>query len=354
MDGHIGPKNDFLTGARRVAPKRRKGVSMQESETKAVVVAGNNRALATADLPALVAAAGDAAAFCWEEFFSGQVRNPNTRKAYVFAVRRFLGWCELHDLQLPRITPGMVGRYFNEHSGSIPSKKLHMAAIRGFFDVLVRRHVVVLNPALSVRTERYSAVEGRTAEITVEQARRLLASVNGQRAVDFRDRAILGVLIYTAGRAGAVARLRLRDFVDEGSQYALRFAEKGGKARSIPVRYDLQQNLLDYLLAAGLLEAPKDAPLFRTALGKLGRLSDAAMTGIDICRMVKRRLAAADLPTLISPHSFRSCAATDLLLQGVPLEDVQYLLGHADARTTRLYDRRRKQVTRNIVERISV
>jgi site-specific recombinase XerD len=70
--------------------------------------------------------------------------------------------------------------------------------------------------------------------------------------------------------------------------------------------------------------------------------------------MVKRRLSSADLPGIISPHSFRSCTATDLLLQGVPLEDVQYLLGHSDCRTTALYDRRRKQVTRNIVERISV
>jgi len=43
-----------------------------------------------------------------------------------------------------------------------------------------------------------------------------------------------------------------------------------------------------------------------------------------------------------------------MLTQGVPLEDVQYLAGHADPRTTRLYDRRQKQVTRNIVERISV
>jgi integrase/recombinase XerD len=42
------------------------------------------------------------------------------------------------------------------------------------------------------------------------------------------------------------------------------------------------------------------------------------------------------------------------LTQGVPLEDVQYLAGHADPPTTRLYDRRQKQVTRNIVERISV
>jgi site-specific recombinase XerD len=45
---------------------------------------------------------------------------------------------------------------------------------------------------------------------------------------------------------------------------------------------------------------------------------------------------------------------TDLLEQGVPLEDVQHLAGHADLRTTRLYDRRKRRVTRNIVERISV
>jgi hypothetical protein len=38
----------------------------------------------------------------------------------------------------------------------------------------------------------------------------------------------------------------------------------------------------------------------------------------------------------------------------VPLEDVQYLAGHEEPRTTGLYDRRQKQVTRNIVERISI
>jgi len=38
----------------------------------------------------------------------------------------------------------------------------------------------------------------------------------------------------------------------------------------------------------------------------------------------------------------------------VPLEDVQRLAGHADPRTTRLYDRRDKKITCNIVERISI
>lgn len=56
----------------------------------------------------------------------------------------------------------------------------------------------------------------------------------------------------------------------------------------------------------------------------------------------------------VLPHSFRVTTITDLLEQGVPLEDVQRLAGHADPRTTRLYDRRHKKITRNIVERISI
>jgi integrase/recombinase XerD len=326
---------------------------MQEAQTKSLV-AIEDRSLVGPDLPSLVAASGAAASFAWDEFFAGQVRNPHTRKAYLFAVRRFLAWCQSHGLELCGITPGMVGRYFDHHPGSIPSKKLHMAAIRGLFNVLVQRHVVVLNPALSVRTERYTAVEGRTPAISVEQARRLLGSIHLKTAVDFRDRAIIATLIYTAVRAGAVTRLRLRDLVDEGTQFSLRFAEKGGKARIIPVRHDLECFLLEYSAAASLGADDKDAPLFRSAAGRTGKLTIRPLTGVDIYRLIKRRLRTANLPANISPHSFRACTATDLLLQGIDLDAVQFLLGHADARTTRLYDRRQKQVTRNIVERISV
>ena len=72
-----------------------------------------------------------------------------------------------------------------------------------------------------------------------------------------------------------------------------------------------------------------------------------------IFEAVKWRLKDAGLPSRLSPHSFRVAAITDLLTQGVPLEDVQYLAGHSEPRTTALYDRRQKRVTRNIVERIS-
>jgi integrase len=161
---------------------------------------------------------------------------------------------------------------------------------------------------------------------------------------------VLAVLAYTAARVGAVAKLTMKNFVSDGSQYTLRFAEKGGKSREIPVRHDLEQLLLDYIRSANVA----DGPLFRTANRKSKTLTTNAMTGIDICRMMKRRLKAAGLPGHFSPHSFRVTTVIDLLEQNVPLEDVQYLAGHADPRTTRIYDRRRRKVTRNIVERISI
>jgi site-specific recombinase XerD len=202
------------------------------------------------------------------------------------------------------------------------------------------------NPALSVRGERYSCIEGKTPEITVEQSRQLLASIKLESLIDLRDRAIIATLIYTAARAGAIAKLRIGNLVPEGGQLALRFAEKGGKARSIPVRHDLQLFLREYLFAGGRENEPKDSRLYRTINGRSGSLSADGVSGVDICRMVKRRLEAARLPTVISPHSFRSCTATDLLPQGVALEDVQHLLGHSDSRVTKLYDRRRRQITR--------
>ena len=109
-----------------------------------------------------------------------------------------------------------------------------------------------------------------------------------------------------------------------------------------------------YLDAAGLQEAPKDSPLFRAAVARTGQLATTRIHVNDICRMMKRRLKDIGLPLLYSPHSFRVTTITDLLTQGVPLEDVQRLAGHADPRTTRLYDRRDRKITRNIVERISI
>lgn len=304
--------------------------------------------------PSAISDAGPAAVYAWDEFFSGTLRNPHTRKVYARAIRTFLRWLDSGNVPLGQVTPGMVGTYLDLLPVAAPSKKVALAALRSFFDRLVIRHVIVLNPAATVRGERYEAVEGKTPEVTPEQARLLLGSIDTTTPVGLRDRCVIATLIYTAARAGAVARLRQKDLVPDGTQYVLRFAEKGGKQREIPVRHDLELFLLEYITASGLKDSPPASPLFHSAVRRTGQFTESAMTGTDIWRMVKRRLADAGLPGHLSPHSFRVATVTDLLAQGVPLGDVQYLAGHADPRTTRLYDRRPKKVTRNLVERISI
>ena len=307
-----------------------------------------------AALPALVERGGAASRFAWDEFFYAEHHNPHTQKAYMAAVKRFLAWCEGQGVELPTITPGMVGQYLVGLGGSAAKRNLHLSALRGFFDRLVNRHVVVLNPAASVKGVKDTVMEGKTPEITIDQARTLLASIDTGDVVGLRDRAILATLAYTACRGGAAAKLRLQDFQCDGTQYVLRFQEKGGKSREIPVRHDLEGFIRAYLDAAGIADEAKDSPLFRAGNGRTRRLTANAMSSKVICELVKRRLKDAGLPSRLSPHSFRVTTITDLLTQGVPLEDVQYLAGHAEPRTTGLYDRRQKKVTRNIVERISI
>ena len=318
---------------------------------------GNLPCIVTDELPEMIHRAGANAVFAAKEFFSGKVRNPHTRRAYVRAVRHFLEWAEKHvGRELTQIAPWHVGEYFEKlrSTTSVATRNARLSALRHFFDNLVNRHAIVLNPARSVRGEPLTVMEGRTPEIPIAEVRKLLASIDTSHIIGLRDRAMLAVMVYTTSRRSAVAKLRCSDFYDSGQQWMLHFSEKGGKSREIPVRYDLAQFIAEYVDAAFLIGAPKETPLFQSALKKQRILSGKAISGDDIYRMMKRRLKEFGMPLLYSPHSFRVTTITDLLDQNVPREDVQHLAGHADPRTTGLYDRRKRKVSRNIVERISV
>ncbi len=318
---------------------------------------GNLPTVVSHELPEIITRAGPNAVFAAQEFFFGTIRNKHTRRAYQYAVKLFFAWIGKHGGgELGQIAPWQVGKYLEELAAttSIPTRKLHLAALRHFFDAMVTRHAIALNPALSVRGERYKVIEGKTPEIPIAYVRKLLASIDTTNIVGLRDRAMFAIMVYTTSRRGAVASIRRGDFYYAGQQWMLHLGEKGGKSREIPVRHDLEAIILEYIDAAGLRDVPPKTALFQSAFRRQRTLTGKPVTGDDIYRMMKRRLKDFELPLLYSPHSFRVTTISDLLDQGVPLEDVQDLAGHADARTTRGYDRTKRKVSRNIVERISV
>ena len=305
------------------------------------------------EYPPALKAAGAGACHAAHEFFHARISNPHTRRAYGRAVRTFLAWCQDQDHDLVRVTPGLAGEFFHGLSGSTATKNLALSALRHFFDALVTRHAVLLNPFHSVRGIKHNRTHGMTPEITIPQARRLIASLDTTRDVGRRDRALLGTLITTGTRVGALARLRIGDLQEQDGYRILRFREKGGKERDIPVRSDLDEWLTAYLAGAGIENDPREAPLWRAAINQAGTLTRSGLTTDGLRHLVKRRLAEAGLPRTLTPHSFRVMVVTDLLGQNVPIEQVQYLVGHSHPSTTQLYDRRRRRVARNVVDRIS-
>jgi len=96
-----------------------------------------------------------------------------------------------------------------------------------------------------------------------------------------------------------VAKLRLQDSSPDGNQWCLHVDEKGGKARTIPARYDLQTYVEVYLVAAGSAGDPGEAPLFRSAVRKTKVLTPLPMSANAIYRMVKHRLRVAGAAALL-------------------------------------------------------
>jgi site-specific recombinase XerD len=149
-----------------------------------------------------------AARFAWDDFFDVEHHNPHTQQAYQRAVKRFRAWVEGQGMELVGIMQGMVGQYLVGLGGSAAKRNQHLAALRGFFDRLVNRHVVILNPAASVKGVKQQVIEGKTPEITLEQARTLIQSIDTDHVMGLRDRAILATLAFTVCRASTAAGLR--------------------------------------------------------------------------------------------------------------------------------------------------
>jgi integrase/recombinase XerD len=105
------------------------------------------------------------------------------------------------------------------------------------------------------------------------------------------------------------------------------------------------EELLDQYLKASGLEKEPQSPLFPASIGKTGKLSRRPLVRTDAKDMLKRRLRQAGLPAHYSPpHSFRATGITNFLENDGTLEAAQRIAGHADSRTTRLYDRRDQKV----------
>jgi site-specific recombinase XerD len=315
-------------------------------------------------VPMMLANAGDRATRRFLDFFAASIENDNTRMAYYRAVCSFFAWLEQHGLdELADIEPFHVAAY-------LKALRVSDAGDRAVKERTASRpvgQVLAINPAHSVRGPKHVVKRGKTPVLTEEQARRLLASIKVRKTitsengteeevpwlVGLRDRALIGVMVYSFARISAVVAMEVEDYFSNGKRWWLRLHEKGGKRHEMPAHHKLEQFLDDYLDAAGIRNGGK-TPLFRSALGRTGMLTDRPMHRVDAYQMVRRRTAEAGLKGKLGCHVFRATGITAYLEAGGTLENAQAMAAHESPRTTKLYDRTGDEITLDEVERINI
>ena len=271
------------------------------------------------------------------------------RAAYGAAVTRFFAWCDTRGLDLAQISPVAVATYIEEMQGGYraPTIKLHLAAIRRLFDWLVIWQMVPANPAASVRGPTHVVKRGKTLVLQPAEARQLLDSIDTSTLSGLRDRALLGVMVYSFARVSAVVSMRVEDYYQQDKRWWLRLQEKGGKHHAVPVHHKAEA----YLDAAGIA-AEKGAPLW-LSMPRAGGLGARRMSRVDVFRMIKRRVKAIGLGEA-NCHTFRATGITAYLLNGGPLERAQRIAAHESPHTTMLYDRTADEVTVEDIENIGI
>jgi len=288
-------------------------------------------------------------------FFTANIRNVHTRRAYYKAACRFAEWCEGRGLLgLAGVKPHHVAAYIEELQRELskPSVKQHLAALRMLFDWLVVGQVVEANPAHAVRGPRYSQKKGKTPVLDREEARALIESIDVSTLTGLRDRALIGVMIYTFARIGAVLQLDVRDYYSQGRRGWLRFHEKGGKELEAPCHHKLESYMDEYIAAAGIADE-KDGALFRTTGRATG--TPRRMVQKDAYKVIERRARQAGIKTKIGNHSLRATGITDYLKsEGSSLTKAREMANHSDTRTTQLYDRRADVASVGEYERVGI
>jgi site-specific recombinase XerC len=307
-------------------------------------------------LPALVAAAGERASMRFLEFFAANIRNPHTRRAYARAADEFLAWCASAGVSsIVAVQPVHVATWIEVGTRALaaPSVKQRLAAIRHLFDWLVTGQVVPVNPAASVRGPRHVVTSGQTPVLDPAEARALLDSIDTGNVAGLRDRALIGLMVYSFARIGAALGMTVEDVYIQNRRLWVRLREKGGKRHAMPCHHKLEEYLTGYLDGAKLRGDPK-GPLFRTVGRGTGQLTRTVLPQANAYAMIGRRAAAAGIQTKLGSHSFRATGITAYLKNGGTLEKAAAMANHASTRTTQLYDRRRDELSLDEVERIVI
>ncbi len=293
-------------------------------------------------------------------------KNPNTQRSYRRSVQNFIEYMQIdwesssHELLNTTVADVREWRDLMDTADQAPATiNARVSALSGFFKFMqgvaleARLPIQVPNPAHAQFVDRESRDPvSPTVVLQRKNAHKLMSLPTGDSIIDKRDRAIIATYLYTGIRISTGCRLRIQDINVDPDDSTIAIKEKGrGKSRrTLGTHLHCIESIQDYLTALRSTEGP----LFRARLNaRSKKLGTKAISTPSMYRLLMSYLA--QLPYALNsegqcrytPHSLRATTATLLAEVGVPIDNIQDLLGHKDIRVTRGYIKRGNDTTKS-------
>lgn len=276
-------------------------------------------------------------------------KSPHTKIAYERDLRYWLGWCQSRQLHPLEARMADVDDWLSAqrdrgirgdgHPSAPRSIARRLSVVASWYRYLIRntagdpRPLLTANPADTDGRPNIDRDASPTIGLSRSEADRLIAAADADGR---RSSAIIRLMLTNAPRRGVIAALLIENYGTDRGHRVLDSVVKGGKQRREPVPPPTARAIDAYLESRG---NPRSGPMFAT---RTGNPLDEAY----VFRLVRRLACKAGIQSAarLSPHSLRHTAITETLDATGDLRKAQDLAGHADPRTTRLYDRRRGQL----------
>lgn len=264
-------------------------------------------------------------------------RAARTRETYERVIGQWFGWCSANGIAVLDARRANVDAY--RHHIRSPrrlggplaeeTEAQHLAVISSFYKYASEEGPIEVNPVANVRRPKI-ANESRRHYLTLDEARAVLAAsvADGPRSA-----ALVHLLLSTGARVSEVCNADCSNlgWTQDGDR-ALLVVRKGGRRGELPILGHYWSVIEAYLVGR---PRGMTGPVLMTTHGRMAR---------QTAYQVVRSIADTVTPTKrIGPHSLRHTAATLALDDGVPIQEVQGMLGHSTPHTTSRYDRHRSR-----------
>lgn len=255
------------------------------------------------------------------------------RKYLNYYMRHFFCYMEEQSLELAGLTDDFLLQFLDQvritNRGSMGAV---VCAVGYIVSYLKENRIAKLRLELSKLPRKRSAIRV-IPPYSQEEISAILSAIDNSTATGLRDRAIILVALHTGFRAGDIVNLELGD-IDWESGILSIVQKKTRRPLQMPLNGTVMNSLADYILQART-ETSSSTKLFLTATNPAHAFANGSVLTSLLDKYCKK--AGIEKKPLRGFHSLRRTFATELSLQGIPLEEISEMLGHRQLSSDKPY-----------------